>query len=195
MNRSYKIVIIVLSLFNFALSQNQPDSLRIFREGVYFFGPSQSELDSAKEDYMEAYSDFSYYTGRVVPVVREMGFEPEYFSQKIIVIEYTTQVIVNRDSVDFGTILYDGKKKPLVLKYVLTDEELKENIFYYFKKEYTRPVICSSVNYIILLNQLFWCLFGPAGIPVCGLFILIDSSHLNKRILICVLYKKSRDMV
>jgi hypothetical protein len=122
MNRSYKIVIIVLSLFNFALSQNQPDSLRIYKRGVYFFGPSGSELDSAKDDYMEAYSDFAYYTGRVVPFVRKMGIEPEYYSQKIIVIEYIPQVIVNRDSVDFGTILYDGKKKPLVLKYVLTDE-------------------------------------------------------------------------
>jgi hypothetical protein len=64
-----------------------------------------------------------------------MGIEPEYYSQKIIVIEYTQQVIVNRDSVDFGTILYDGKKKPLVLEYVLTDDELKENIAGYFKKE------------------------------------------------------------
>jgi hypothetical protein len=135
MNRSYKIVIIVLSLFNFALSQNQPDSLRIYKRGVYFFGPSGSELDSAKDDYMEAYSDFAYYTGRVVPFVRKMGIEPEYYSQKIIVIEYIPQVIVNRDSVDFGTILYDGKKKPLVLKYVLTDEELKGNIVDYFKKE------------------------------------------------------------
>jgi len=135
MNRSFKIVIIVLGLFNFALSQNQPDSLKIFKKGVYFFGPSQSELDSAKDDYLEAYSDFSYYTGRVVPLVRKMGIEPEYLSQKIIVIEYIPQVIVNRDSVDFGTILYDGQKKPLVLKYVLTDEELRENIADYFKKE------------------------------------------------------------
>jgi hypothetical protein len=135
MTRIYKTVIIAVGLFNFALSQNQPDSLRIYKGGVYFFGPSGSELDSAKDDYMEAYSDFAYYTGRVVPFVRKMGIEPEYYSQKIIVIEYTQQVIVNRDSVDFGTILYDGKKKPLVLKYVLTDDELKENIADYFKKE------------------------------------------------------------
>jgi hypothetical protein len=135
MIRIYKIVIIALGLFNFALSQNQQDSLKIFNKGVYFFGPSQSELDSAKDDYLEAYSDFSYYTSKVVAFVRGMGIEPEYFSRKIIVIEYTRQVIVNRDSVDFGTILYDGKKKPLVLKYVLTDEELKENIVNYFKKE------------------------------------------------------------
>ena len=135
MTRIYKTVIIAVGLFNFALSQNQPDSLRIYKGGVYFFGPSGSELDSAKDDYMEVYSDFAYYTGRVVPFVRKMGIEPEYYSQKIIVIEYTPQVIVNRDSVDFGTILYDGKKKPLVLKYVLTDDELKENIAGYFKKE------------------------------------------------------------
>jgi hypothetical protein len=51
------------------------------------------------------------------------------------VIEYIPQVIVNRDSVDFGTILYDGKKKPLVLKYVMTDDELKEKIADYFNKE------------------------------------------------------------
>jgi hypothetical protein len=135
MTRIYKTVIIAVGLFNFALSQNQPDSLRIYKGGVYFFGPSGSELDSAKDDYMEAYSDFAYYTGRVVPFARKMGIEPEYYSQKIIVIEYTQQVIVNRDSVDFGTILYDGKKKPLVLEYVLTDDELKENIAGYFKKE------------------------------------------------------------
>ena len=84
---------------------------------------------------MEAYADFSYYTGRVVPFIRNMGIEPEYFSQKFIVIDYIPEVIVTRDSVDFGVILYDGKKKPLILKYVLTDEELKENITGYFKKE------------------------------------------------------------
>ena len=134
MNRFYKIVILVLGLFNFALSQNQSDSLKIIKKGVYFFGPSQSELDGAKDDYLEAYADFSYYTGRVVPFIRELGIEPEYFSQKIIIIGYKREVIVNRDSVDFGVVLYDGKKKPLVLKYVLTDAELKENISDYFKK-------------------------------------------------------------
>ena len=134
MNRFYKIVILVLGLFNFALSQNQSDSLKIIKKGVYFFGPSQSELDSSNGDYLEAYADFSYYTGRVVPFIRELGIEPEYFSQKIIIIGYKREVIVNRDSVDFGVVLYDGKKKPLVLKYVLTDAELKENISDYFKK-------------------------------------------------------------
>lgn len=135
MNRFYKIVILVLGLFNFALSQNQSDSLKIIKKGVYFFGPSQSELDSAKDDYLEAYADFSYYTGRVVPFIRELDIEPEYFSQKIIVIGYNREVIVNRDSVDFGVVLYDGKKKPHVLKYVLTDVELKENISDYFMKD------------------------------------------------------------
>ena len=69
-----------------------------------------------------------------MPFIRELGIEPEYFSQKIIIIGYKREVIVNRDSVDFGVVLYDGKKKPLVLKYVLTDAELKENISDYFKK-------------------------------------------------------------
>ena len=135
LNSIYKIVIITLSLFNIALSQDQSDSIKILNKGVYFFGPSQTELNSAKDDYMEAYADFSYYTGRVVPFIRNMGIEPEYFSQKFIVIDYIPEVIVNRDSVDFGIILYDGKKKPLVLKFVLTDEELKESITGYFKKE------------------------------------------------------------
>ena len=135
MNRFYKIIIIFLGLFNFVLSQNQSDTLKIFKKGVYFFGPSQFELDSAKDDYLEAYSDFPYYTGRVVPFIRQLGIEPEYFSQKIIVIGYNQEVIVNRDSVDFGVVLYDGKKEPLILKYVLTDDELKENITDYFKKE------------------------------------------------------------
>jgi hypothetical protein len=82
MIRIYKIVIIALGLLNFALSQDKPDSLKIFNKGVYFFGPSQSEIDSAKDDYIEAYSDFSYYTGRVVPFIRELGIEPEYFFSK-----------------------------------------------------------------------------------------------------------------
>ena len=102
---------------------------------VYFFGPSNAELDTLNENYLDAIDDFNYYTNGVVPFIEQNNIQIEYLSDRNIVIKYgiDSSITVNRDSINFGTILYDGENKPKILKYVLTDDELKEEIKAYFK--------------------------------------------------------------
>jgi len=109
-------------------------SRAISGRGVYFFGPSPTESDSLNEDDATAIDDFTYYVGLVVPFLRANNLESEYLSDKNIVVDYTSgkSLLVSRDSVDFGTILTDGIKEPRLLKFVLTDEELKTEVREYF---------------------------------------------------------------
>jgi len=55
--------LILITLFGFSrllFSQIKLDTALVNLKGVYFFGPSQNELDSNDENYNEAYADFSY---------------------------------------------------------------------------------------------------------------------------------------
>ena len=101
---------------------------------VYFFGPSIEEVDTFKDYTAEAINDFSDYTGRIVPFLRRHDIKTSYLSERKIEfqIDSIRAFIVYRDSVDFGTILTDGKKEPKILKFVLTDVELKEEIQKYY---------------------------------------------------------------
>jgi len=87
------------------------------------------------ENNLDAIDDFNYYTNRVVPFLKQNNIKTEYLSDRNIVIKYDidSRTTVNRDSIDFGTILTDGKSKPKILKYVLTDDELSEDVKLYFK--------------------------------------------------------------
>jgi len=102
---------------------------------VHFFGPSTTEMDTLNEDDASALDDFNYYTSRVVPFIRQNNLKIKYLSGRIIEIPYDSKklFIVYRDSVEFGTILADGVNTPEILEYVLTDDELKEEIKAYFK--------------------------------------------------------------
>jgi hypothetical protein len=102
---------------------------------ICFFGPSLDEVDSLKEETAEAINDFSYYANKIVPFLRMNGIRTRYVSDRRIELQYDSlkTIVVCRDSVDFGTILMDGKNPPKVLKYVLTDIELKEEIETYYK--------------------------------------------------------------
>ena len=102
--------------------------------GVYIFGPSLTEADTLATDQGEALNDFSYYSNRIAAFVRAKGLPCEYISARTIKIRFAGKrfVTVYRDSVEFGTILADGRNKPLVLKYVTTDAELKEKCNEYF---------------------------------------------------------------
>lgn len=102
--------------------------------GVYFFGPSQLESDSLNEDDATALDDFTNYVGQVVPYLRANNLQTEYLSSRTIVVKYATSksFLVSRDSVDFGTILTDGIKEPRLLKFVLTDDELRSEVRQYF---------------------------------------------------------------
>lgn len=117
-------------------SQSKLDSTLVNAKGIYFFGPSPTELDSIDENYNEAYADFSYYTNKVVPFIKSLGISPEYLSERIIKIKNKIESItIDRDSLEFGTILFNGNNVPLILKYVLTDTELEKEIKQYFRKE------------------------------------------------------------
>lgn len=131
--------IILITLFGISshlFSQNKLDTALVNVKGVYFFGPSQTELDSIDDNYNEAYADFSYYTYKVVPFIKSIGIAPVYLSARKIRIEQETEsIIIDRDTLKFGTILFNDNNPPLILKYVFTDSELKEKINQYFKKD------------------------------------------------------------
>jgi len=129
-------LIILFGMSGLTFSQSKLDTALVNVRGVYFFGPSPTELDSIDENYNEAYADFSYYTNKVVPFIKSIGIAPKYLSAREIRIEQETEpIIIDRDTLEFGTILLNDNNPPLILKYVFTDSELKEKINQYFKEE------------------------------------------------------------
>ncbi len=130
-----KSLVIFFALAGVLFSNSYSQSKNIVQgKGVYFFGPSQAEMDSADEKNAEALDDFTYYTNRAGPYLNEHHLKADYISNRIIEIKFSnTMMRVYRDSVDFGTILTDGINRPKVLEYVLTDDELKQEIRTYFK--------------------------------------------------------------
>ncbi len=120
-------------LFPSVLLQHQPTRV-ISGKGVFIFGPSLAEADTLSSDESEALNDFAYYSNKIAIFVRAEGIKCEYISARQIKVQYATVkiFIVNRDSIEFGTILTDGMKEPLLLKYVLTDTDLDEKCKEYF---------------------------------------------------------------
>jgi len=120
-------------LFPSTLSQHQSTRV-ISGKGVFIFGPSLAEVDSMNPDESEAISDFAYYSSKIASFVRAKGIPCEYIADHKIKVQFASVkvFIVNRDSLKFGTILTDGDKEPLLLKYVLTDDELEEKCKEYF---------------------------------------------------------------
>jgi hypothetical protein len=94
---------------------------------IVYFGPAQSELDvvSGREPG-EALDDFAYYISRADTTVRRLGITTEYNASAVIEVPYGEQqrVIIDRRIQSFGYIFIDGKRKPLVIDYVLTDLDL-----------------------------------------------------------------------
>lgn len=123
---------IILIAFNV---QPQDRNYHLDKEkAVYFFGPSETEMDTINEDEADAIDDFYYYTGLVVPYINLNQIKAEYISARNIEIPYDSlmYITVHRDSVDFGTILTDGINPPKILEYVLTNDELKGEIRTFF---------------------------------------------------------------
>ena len=122
-------LIVSLSVISFA----QIDTVKN-EKTVYFFGPSIAEQDTLNENNLDVIDDFFYYTNRIVPFLEQNNIKSEYLTDRNILIKYNvdSSITVNRDSIDFGTILTDGKNKPKILKYVLTDDVLEEKIKTYF---------------------------------------------------------------
>ena len=116
---------LILVVFTYASAQIQGTQV-VSDKGVFFFGPSIAEADSVGSEESEALSDFAYYNNKFASFVRTKGIKCEYISSRKIIVQYATvkQFIVSRDSIEFGTILSDGKKTPLLFKFVLTDEDL-----------------------------------------------------------------------
>ncbi len=134
---SFKLlnIIVILLTFQFASQLTAQNNQTYSVNAVYFFGPSAAELDTLNENYLDAIDDFNNYTNKVVPFLKHNNIKTEYLFDRIIEIKYDIDlsIIVNRDSINFGTILTDGRNKPKILKYVLTDDVLMEDIKAYFK--------------------------------------------------------------
>ncbi len=132
--KSSIIVSCLLFLFFSSASAQYLSTRFITSEGVYLFGPSLAEAESLNVDEGEVLDDFSYYSTRLASFVRARGLTCEYVSERTIKVRFGSKNMftVCRDSVEFGTILTDGKKKPRLLKYVLTDTELEEECKEFF---------------------------------------------------------------
>lgn len=96
---------------------------------IVYFGPAQSELDVLSgKDLGEAFDDFSIYISRADSTLRRLGIGTEYNASPVIIVPYGEgqQIVVDRKIQPFGYIFIDGKKRPLVIDYVLTDLDLIE---------------------------------------------------------------------
>ena len=139
MKRNFlKFVCLALLMCSLAGAGNlsaQPGAKRVITgRGVFLFGPSLSEADSLPTDEAEALSDFSNYSSQIAIFSKNHGITSEYVSARKIEIRYGAmrRRIVDRDSVQFGTIFTDGKKEPVVFNYVATNDELKEKAKEFF---------------------------------------------------------------
>jgi hypothetical protein len=122
-----------LSLLSSASSQQESTQV-VSGKGVFIFGPSLTEADSLSSDESEALNDFAHYSSKIASFVRAESIKCEYISTRHIIVQYASVkvFIVNRDSIQYGTILTDGDQKPVLLKYVMTDTEMEENCKEYF---------------------------------------------------------------
>jgi len=114
----------------------QDSSRQVISErGVYFFGPSLTEVDTSDTGAAEALDDFAFYRSKTVPFLEKNHLKDDYIWARRIEVRFGNQqkIIIDRDSVDFGTILTDGTKPPRLLKYVVTDDELIEEMNQYFE--------------------------------------------------------------
>ncbi len=134
-NQVYKICFIILFFLIYITLLSAQNNIVKYNKVVYFFCPSTTELDTIDENNLDAIDDFNYYTNRVIPFLKINNIKSEYLTDRKIEIIYDidSSITVNRDSINFGTIFTDGKNKPKILKYVLTDDVLKKEIKTYFK--------------------------------------------------------------
>ena len=132
-----KSLTIYLGLFLFLLSSvsSQQQSTQVISgKGVFIFGPSLTEADSLNSEEAEALNIFAHYSSNIASFVRAESIKCEYVSARKIEVQYASVkvFIVNRDSIQYGTILTDGNQKPVLLKYVTTETEMEENCKEYF---------------------------------------------------------------
>ena len=122
-----------LSLLSSASSQQESTQV-VSGKGVFIFGPSLTEADSLNSEEAEALNIFAHYSSNIASFVRAESIKCEYVSARKIEFQYALVkvFIVNRDSIQYGTILTDGDKKPVLLKYVTTETEMEENCKEYF---------------------------------------------------------------
>ena len=122
-----------LSLLSSASSQQESTQV-VSGKGVFIFGPSLTEADSLNSEEAEALNIFAHYNSNIASFVRAESIKCEYVSARQIEVQYASVkvFIVNRDSIQYGTILTDGDQKQVLLKYVMTDTEVEENCKEYF---------------------------------------------------------------
>ena len=122
-----------LFLFSSVLSQQHSTQV-VSGKGVFIFGPSLTEADSLNSEEAEALNIFAHYSSNIASFVRAESIKCEYVSARKIEVQYASVkvFIVNRDSIQYGTILTDGNQKPVLLKYVTTETEMEENCKEYF---------------------------------------------------------------
>lgn len=116
------------------LSFQEQSTQVVSGKGVFIFGPSLTEADSLSTDESDALNDFARYSSKIASFVRSKSIKCEYISARRIIVQYASEkeFIIDRDSIQYGTILADGHKKPVLIKYVMTDVELEENCKDYF---------------------------------------------------------------
>ncbi len=126
------LMAVVIHILSFASAQRKADDKSkdaAHGRTIIYFGPAQSDLDAASgKDLGEALDDFSYYISRTDSTLKRLGIKTEYNTAELIEVKYgdRQKLVVDRRAQPFGYIFFDGKKKPLVIDYVLTDLDLLE---------------------------------------------------------------------
>jgi hypothetical protein len=133
--RKISLAIACLLLFLSTGSAQERPKRIVSGKGVYLFGPSLAEADSVPADESEALSDFANYSSQIAVFARANGIYCGYISARKIEIHYGSMKIltVYRDTVEFGTIFTDGRKHPIMVPYVATDDILKEKAKEFFE--------------------------------------------------------------
>ena len=133
--KMFAIPFVCLLCLAFTASLHAQSKRIISGKGVYLFGPSLAEADSVPTDESKALSDFANYSNQIAIFARSNGLSCGYVSARTVEIRFGSmrKFTVCRDSIEFGTIFTDGKKKPLLFQYVVTDAELKEKAKEYFE--------------------------------------------------------------
>ena len=126
-----------LGLFLFlisSVSSQQQSTQVVSGKGVFIFGPSLTEADSLNSEEAKTLNIFAQYSSNIASFVRAESIKCEYVSARQIEVQYASVkvFIVNRDSIQYGTILTDGDQKPVLLKYVTTETEVEANCKEYF---------------------------------------------------------------
>jgi hypothetical protein len=123
-----KIILYLFLLFgSFVYGQNIKVNSSSLDKEIIFWGPSKGESDSTmNNEDAEVYSDYYYYIEKVTPRLKQLGIETKDTTSPVIKINYDNNKVKSftREKNSIGYIFNDGEQKPILIRYVMTDDDI-----------------------------------------------------------------------